>query len=711
MSTTIPFHRSLLGRALIFGVLPAVLVLASVVAINAQRAMSQFSATLERDLRRATELAAEDIGLRNEATLKLVRMMARTQETGMFGQRAQTLRFIERTAKSDDDIYAAYIAYEPNGDGHDGAGVQQGVPAQALGAGGRFYPYFKRDPKKAGAFLLEPLQETPQDGGLWYRVPKERFDRAGVADASITKPYAFMGVDIIEHVMPIVIDGQFKGIAGIDKSLAAIQARLERIAKELDADVFLETRGLFIAATSDARGGALRNSKIADSKLGPLFDLASDNRASLQELADPETGELCYFVATRVKDGAWRLLVRKPSSAAVHELRQMLLLNFATAGIGIAALITLLSVGSLQLARRVRSAQALAERISAGNLTSDASTNSSRDATPKDGGDETSELMRAMTRMNHDLAGIVGAVRSASTRLAATSAQLAATSREQEATTRGFGGSTAQIASAIREIAATGTELAHSTEAIDAGARRTANAASAGRAGLDAMAVSMRRLDHATGDIGEHLQVISEKAESINSVVETISKVAEQTNLLSVNAAIEAEKAGDAGLGFLVVAREIRRLADQTASASLDIERIVHQMQDAVSLGVRSMAGFTNEMRGSSSNVQRMANDMSGIMSEMNSVFESFSGVQRGMNSQAIGVRQIDEAVAQVAAGAQQTVVSVGEFGRVADELAHAVAVLQDAVARFQLNEDSVANANSASNSNAISSASEAGRA
>ncbi|RLS67285.1 MAG: methyl-accepting chemotaxis protein [Planctomycetota bacterium] len=692
MSTSIPFHRSLLGRALIFGVLPSVLVMASVVTINAQRAMSRFSATLERDLRRATELAAEDIGLRNEATLNLVRMMARTQETGMFGQRAQTLRFIERTAKSDNDIYAAYIAYEPNGDGQDGAGAQPGVPAQALGAGGRFYPYFKRDPKNAGAFVLESLQENPQDGGLWYRVPKERFDRSGVADASITKPYSYMGVDIIEHVMPIVIDGQFKGIAGMDASLATIQSRLDRIAKELDADVFLETRGFFIAATSDARGGALRNSKVADSKMGPLFDLASDGNASLQQLADPDTGEPCYFVAVRVKDGAWRLLVRKPSSAATHELWGMLMLNFATAGFGIVVLVALLGGGSMQLARRVRAAQALAERIAAGDLSSDATMNSNHGASLSGGGDETTELTRAMTRMNQDLAGIVGAVRSASTRLAATSAQLAATSREQEATTRGFGGSTAQIASAIREIAATGTELAQSTEAIDAGARRTADAAKAGRVGLDAMAVSMRRLDLATGDIGEHLQVISEKAESINSVVETISKVAEQTNLLSVNAAIEAEKAGDAGLGFLVVAREIRRLADQTASASLDIERIVHQMQGAVSSGVRSMAGFTSEMRGSSSNVQRIANDMSGIMSEMNAVFESFSGVQRGMSSQAIGVRQIDEAVVQVAAGAQQTVVSVGEFGRVADELAHAVAVLQDAVARFQLDEHNVVN-------------------
>ena len=72
-----------------------------------------------------------------------------------------------------------------------------------------------------------------------------------------------------------------------------------------------------------------------------------------------------------------------------------------------------------------------------------------------------------------------------------------------------------------------------------------------------------------------------------------MGKVAEQTNLLSVNAAIEAEKAGEQGRGFLVVAREIRRLADQSAIASLDIEHMVRQMQSAVSAGVMDMFPHT----------------------------------------------------------------------------------------------------------------------
>ena len=195
----------------------------------------------------------------------------------------------------------------------------------------------------------------------------------------------------------------------------------------------------------------------------------------------------------------------------------------------------------------------------------------------------------------------------------------------------------------------------------------------------------MARLDGATAEIGERLGVIAEKAGAINAVVVTITKVAEQTNLLSVNAAIEAEKAGEAGLGFLVVAREIRRLADQTATASLDIERIVRQMQQSVAAGVAEMRRFAEEMRTGTDDARRVAEDLGGIIGEMQASFTSFSEVQQGMASQAAGVAQIEDAVVQVAAGARQTAVSVGEFTRVADELAHAVAVLEDAAARFTL--------------------------
>ena len=92
--------------------------------------------------------------------------------------------------------------------------------------------------------------------------------------------------------------------------------------------------------------------------------------------------------------------------------------------------------------------------------------------------------------------------------------------------------------------------------------------------------------------VAEKLEILDERARNINAVVTTIAKVADQTNLLSLNASVEAEKAGEYGRGFAVVATEIRRLADQAAISTLDIEQMVSEMQYSVSAGVETMKGF-----------------------------------------------------------------------------------------------------------------------
>src|SRR5579863_4568239 len=107
---------------------------------------------------------------------------------------------------------------------------------------------------------------------------------------------------------------------------------------------------------------------------------------------------------------------------------------------------------------------------------------------------------------------------------------------------------------------------------------------------------TMRQIMDASGSVSAKLAVLNEKTSNINSVT-TITKVADQTNLLSLNAAIEAEKAGEYGLGFAVVAMEIRRLADQTAVATYDIEKMVKEMHSAVAAGVMGMDKFSDEVR------------------------------------------------------------------------------------------------------------------
>lgn len=682
--STVPktaFHRTLLGRSMLFGVLPAVAVLMLAFGINGYRAWSRSTATLDADLRHAGELIVQKIDALNQRNVRLAQIMATAQESGQFGRRAESLRWIEKIMRDNPQAYGAGIAYEPNADGNDAAGAVDGVPANALGPGGRMYAYLKRDAKSPSGLRLEPLQDTEEDGALWYAFPKQRFERSGVRDPVITKPYTYLGTDIIENVAPIIIDGRFKGIMSLDITLGEVQGTLLEEARRLDADLFLVTRGLFIAATSDDRGGtALRTTPVAESALSPVFKVAEVNLGASWLGEDPMLREECFYVAGKVPTGEWTLLLRKPTSQVTQDIAQVVFWNLATGFAGIVVLVVVLWFGAAAIARRVRTAMAMAGRIAGGDLAGD--------AVEARGSDESAELIRAMNDMGVQLQAIVGAVRGACTRLAATSAQLAATSQEQRATVGSFGESTAQIAAAIREIAATGTELLRAVESIDAGARRTAESALAGRARLDAVSGAMTRLDAGTREISDRLATIAEKAAAISTVVTTIAKVAEQTNLLSVNAAIEAEKAGDAGVGFLVVAREIRRLADQTAGASHDIARIVAQMQSSVSAGVADMNRFAGEMKQGTGDVQAIAGELGEIITEIEASAASFSDVRTGMSSQAQGVGQIEQAVVQVAAGARQSATAAQEFGRVADELAHAVAVLQDAAARFRLRED-----------------------
>jgi methyl-accepting chemotaxis protein WspA len=155
------------------------------------------------------------------------------------------------------------------------------------------------------------------------------------------------------------------------------------------------------------------------------------------------------------------------------------------------------------------------------------------------------------------------------------------------------------------------------------------------------------------------LAVINERAANITSVVTTISKVAEQTNLLSLNAAIEAEKAGQYGRGFVVVAREIRRLADQTAEATLDIEHIVKEMTSAISAGVVGMDQFAHEVRQGAEAVRTVAAQLAQIISQVQDLTPRFNVVHEGMQAQAQSAQQINAAMVQLRDAAQRTMGSL----------------------------------------------------
>src|SRR5215468_10741646 len=186
-------------------------------------------------------------------------------------------------------------------------------------------------------------------------------------------------------------------------------------------------------------------------------------------------------------------------------------------------------------------------------------------------------------------------------------------------------------------------------------AEETASLAGSGQTSIGRMESTMRQIMDASGSITAKLAVLSEKTTNINSVVTTITKVADQTNLLSLNAAIEAEKAGEYGLGFAVVAMEIRRLADQTAVATYDIEKMVKEMQSAVAAGVMGMEKFSQDVKGGVEEVRQVTKHLAQIIDQVQTLPPRFQTVSEGMNAQATGAQQISDALTQLGEAAQQT--------------------------------------------------------
>jgi methyl-accepting chemotaxis protein len=262
--------------------------------------------------------------------------------------------------------------------------------------------------------------------------------------------------------------------------------------------------------------------------------------------------------------------------------------------------------------------------------------------------------------------------------LTSSATQISSSAVHQQSNVTSLMASSNQIASAAKEISATSQELLRTMVDIAEAAERTAGLAHDGRQGLKGMETSMQTLTTASDSISGRLATIRTKAVRINAVVTAITKVADQTNLLSLNASIEAEKAGEAGAGFAVVAREIRRLADQSAIATLDIEQIVEEMQEAVASGVAEMRQFSEAVQGGIGAAETIQGQFGEIIERVESIAPRYETVQQGMQNQSVGAKQISEAMWQLTETARQTSDSVNDLNEVSRQLHEAVRILKE---------------------------------
>ena len=422
---------------------------------------------------------------------------------------------------------------------------------------------------------------------------------------------------------------------------------------------------------------------LADQKLEELaetIDLTRQGQEDaafelvLSDLGKEIMGDIRRQLAEMVAIEQQLLAERDQSVARVQALANLVHWFSLIIISGVAILVSIIVMRALK--RSLQTAFQVAEQVAEGDFTATTKVNST---------DEIGKIINKMQHTAHRLAGLIGGVQQSSlevtdsaTHIAASGQQLEATLREQTATTIETASTAQQIAATVQELVATMDQVANLSQG-------TATAAASSQISLGEMKATMAHLAQTTGAIANRLGAISERANGINAAVTTIAKVADQTNLLSLNAAIEAEKAGEFGAGFAVVAREIRRLADQTAVATLEIEEMVGDMQSSVSSGVMEMDKFSVEVNQSVEDVVQVSGQVAQIMQQVQELPPRFERVNQGMDSQALGAKQISEAMAQRSSVSQQTSDALESSFAAIAQLFQTAQGLQQEMGRFKV--------------------------
>jgi CHASE3 domain sensor protein len=254
----------------------------------------------------------------------------------------------------------------------------------------------------------------------------------------------------------------------------------------------------------------------------------------------------------------------------------------------------------------------------------------------------------------NQIGSAVGQVRSSSTELQAAANQQASGAKEQAT-------AMAEIATTISELLATSRQIAESAQRVAHNAEETANAARTGHGTVDMTHESISGIRRQVDQIVSHMLELGKKSQEIGSVLDIVSELAEQTNILAINATIEAAGAGDAGKRFAVVAEEIRNLADRVGGSTKEVRALIEDVRSAVNTTVMATETGSKAVDAGSRQFGDLASAFKAIASLVSTTTEAAREIELSTKQQSTAVEQVNVAVANVTQASLETEASAGQ--------------------------------------------------
>ncbi|MBV5310632.1 methyl-accepting chemotaxis protein [Chromatium okenii] len=550
--------------------------------------------------------------------------------------------------------------WEPNAfDGRDAEFVNVAPENDATG---RYIPYWNR---AGGMVKVEAV--TEYDTADWYNIPKQ------TRQPWASEPYSFSiggrPVLMVSLMVPILSEGRFLGSVGADYPLLGLQNILEDVRPFGSGSAsLLSNAGLYASHPDSSRLGQPANDLPAEAlaaiKAGKPYQFVTDT--GLMSLIRPITPGKAM--------NTWALLLTFPLEAALADARQMMLF---TALIGAVGLLILAALIWPLLTRLIRPLQVLAQTLS----------------------DWNGDVSQQVQVERHDEIGVIGAAFNAFMgRLRDLVVAIAEESRHLNATTQELSAATDGVVSNSRQQLNAATDMRHdmseSTNAITGVARQavqlqelaqnTGRVTAAASTTVNQTAQEIGQIDQTMQAVAEGVRRLDERSREISTIINVIREIADQTNLLALNAAIEAARAGEQGRGFAVVADEVRKLANRTAQATSEVTATINTIQQESALAVKTV-GMTSEQvnrgvalsREAASAIETIrshAEDILGRVSEVNQQTNQQSGINQALANNVDNMGKLAQRNDEDILLAQERV----------EGLAVLASKLRDLIARFQ---------------------------
>ncbi len=293
-----------------------------------------------------------------------------------------------------------------------------------------------------------------------------------------------------------------------------------------------------------------------------------------------------------------------------------------------------------------------------------------------EGKDEASQLMTALSTMQANLRQTLQQIADSSTQLAAASEEMTAVTEEASRGLQHQNSEVDQAATAVTEMSAAVDEVARNAVSASEAARQSTHAALRGKQRVDETLYAIRDLTDQVQQTSTDIERLSSESQNISKVLGVISSIAEQTNLLALNAAIEAARAGEQGRGFAVVADEVRALAHRTQSSTLEIDQMITAIQKGIDGAMTSMDRSRQKAIATREAAEAAGGALNDITSSVSVIDERNQLIAAASEEQAHVAREVDQNLVRIrdlsiqsAAGANQTSVASGELSTLAVQL------------------------------------------